>query len=238
MTMSTHRTADERVPTVTFSCAAVAAIGRRRAYSRHMTSSSHWARRSVIARVTAVRGTAAVGHSPGGSRRAGDRFSAGRTGSADPYPPVGLLQSCPMLSAGFSSFVSSKRPFVTSGSRPQAVLPGALGIRTSAYLRMAGFRRRVWISLWLGPAISRPCCRARKSRRVEPPSGRLPATSLGLSLARLGHKRKHRWSRRGSTQTVWLTTVLGVDPPCMHRHDLPAHRDFPESEDSCQTPMT
>ena len=50
-------------------------------------------------------------------------------------------------------------PLVGS-SRPQAVLPGALENLVSACLRMAGFRRRVWISLWLGPATSsRPISR-------------------------------------------------------------------------------
>jgi hypothetical protein len=39
-------------------------------------------------------------------------------------------------------------------SRPQPVLPGALENLASAYMRVAGFRRRVWASLWLGPAIS------------------------------------------------------------------------------------
>ena len=38
-----------------------------------------------------------------------------RPAQADPYLPVGLLQSCPMLSARFSTFVSTKRPF---GKRP------------------------------------------------------------------------------------------------------------------------
>lgn len=38
-------------------------------------------------------------------------------------------------------------------TRPGAVLPGALVNLASTYLRMAGFRRRVWVSLWLGPAI-------------------------------------------------------------------------------------
>ena len=36
----------------------------------------------------------------------------------DPYPSVRLLQSCPMPSAGFWSFASTKRPFVTSHTRP------------------------------------------------------------------------------------------------------------------------
>jgi len=36
--------------------------------------------------------------------------------------------------------------------RPSAVLPGAPENLASAYLRMAGFQRWVWISLWLGPA--------------------------------------------------------------------------------------
>ena len=47
-----------------------------------------------------------------------DSFHRLRVRAADPYPPVGLLQSCPMLSARFSTFASTKRPFVTSGSRP------------------------------------------------------------------------------------------------------------------------
>ena len=40
-----------------------------------------------------------------------------RLAGLDPNPPVAFLQSCPMLSAGVSSFASTKQPFVTSGSR-------------------------------------------------------------------------------------------------------------------------
>jgi hypothetical protein len=52
------------------------------------------------------------------------RFRKSRTCAFDPYQPVGLLQSCPMLSAGFLSFASTKRSFVTSGSRPFAATHG------------------------------------------------------------------------------------------------------------------
>ena len=39
----------------------------------------------------------------------------------DPNPPVGFPQSCPTLNRGFSRFASTKPPFVTSSSRPEAV---------------------------------------------------------------------------------------------------------------------
>jgi len=50
------------------------------------------------------------GSMPGSCRLPTSRF--------DPYRPFGLLQSCPMLSADFSSFASTKRPLVTSQTRP------------------------------------------------------------------------------------------------------------------------
>ena len=40
----------------------------------------------------------------------------------DPLLPSGSLQSCPMLSDGFSGFASTKQPLVTSSSRPLADL--------------------------------------------------------------------------------------------------------------------
>lgn len=40
--------------------------------------------------------------------------------------PSDFPKSCPTLSLGFSRFASTKQPFVTSGSRPQAVLHGTL----------------------------------------------------------------------------------------------------------------
>jgi len=43
-----------------------------------------------------------------------------------PKPARRILQSCPTLSLGFSRFASTKQLFVTSGSRPQAVLSDVL----------------------------------------------------------------------------------------------------------------
>ena len=55
---------------------------------------------------------------------ANDRSRDLRTDALDRYQPVRLLQSCPMLTARFSTFASTKRPFVTSGSRPTSVAHG------------------------------------------------------------------------------------------------------------------
>lgn len=50
-----------------------------------------------------------------------DRSSRRRLHRPDPYRSVGLLQSCPMPSAGFSGFASRRRPVLTSQTRPGTV---------------------------------------------------------------------------------------------------------------------
>ena len=77
-----------------------------------------------------------------GRLRGNDRFRPRRTQQFDPYLPVGLLQSCPMLSARFSTFVSTKRPFVTSGTRPKAGTGGA-PVRSKSVDRMARLLQRI-----------------------------------------------------------------------------------------------
>jgi len=66
-----------------------------------------------------------------------------RTGASDPYRSIGSLQSCPMPDPALSRFASTKRPFVASGSRPQAVLLEALQNLLTERLRMTGFRREI-----------------------------------------------------------------------------------------------
>jgi hypothetical protein len=61
-------------------------------------------------------------NSDGPDEGSNDSSPPSRSALRDPDPPFGFLQSCPMLGAGFSCFASTKRPFVTSHSRPSGVI--------------------------------------------------------------------------------------------------------------------
>jgi len=80
--------ADARYSTADVSTAAVAVCGRRRSYSRSLFPSCRWVGRLALARMAALRSTAAVELSQNGSRLASDCFAAVRTRGPDPLPSV------------------------------------------------------------------------------------------------------------------------------------------------------
>jgi len=81
--------------------------------------------------------------------------------AADKRSPVAGAQLGEVHATLLTFKIGSDRPVLGEQSgepavsgRPRAVLQGALENLASVYLRTAGFRRRIWISLWLGPAIT------------------------------------------------------------------------------------
>lgn len=65
----------------------------------------------------------------------------GRPSQPDPNPPFGSLQSCPMLSVGFSCFASTKQPLAATGTGPGAVTWQRLHAIPIIAMANAHFRR-------------------------------------------------------------------------------------------------
>lgn len=160
-----------------------------------------------------------------------------RRPGTDPYPPVRPLQSCPMPSAGVSSFASMKRPFVISHIRPGAVIgEGRLSGIESRHGRRHGVQaalrrghpRRLWRSWKVAPTSGNAAQRSEpdagraavmpRRRRRDPVRYRISAARMPvINIARASRRRARLALHVAQASEIqFCVRLLTPEPPLAH----------------------